>query len=66
MKTIFIVVALLTCGLCAGQKKSAGYFSIDLGINIPTVANADPILGGHFSGNGQIGKGGYAGIEVGV
>lgn len=66
MKTLFFICLFLICTLSNAQTKKGGYFSIALGANFQTAPDQDPIIGGHLSGNAELGKGAYLGLEVGV
>lgn len=58
---IFVLTTLL---YKSGQSQKQGYFSFGLGANFAQVY--DPVIGVHLSGNGEIGKGFFAGIEIGA
>jgi hypothetical protein len=60
---ILSLLLLLPSLLSAQEKKSQkGYFSLEIG----TYFNKDPAVGLHLNGNGALGKGFYAGMELRV
>ena|SRR5438552_10933388 len=67
MKTFLLFCLFLIPALSQAQhKKQGGYFSFAGSVNIPTTAGMDPIMGAELSGNAELGKGGYLGLQAGV
>jgi hypothetical protein len=64
MKLILWLLILVPLSLPAQPKKSKGFASFALGIDVP-VPTTQPAFGGHFSANAGVGPGNYLGLGLG-
>jgi hypothetical protein len=64
MRIILLGILLIPAALSAQQKQHKGFVSLEPSIHF--YKKAEPAFGFQLSGNGQLGSGLYAGVEVGV